>query len=63
MVNLFYCYSTNLQNFIRNVKGIRYVLVAKHIDTNKVFYAYERTEELDKVLTEYYEMGKVHRKK
>ena len=54
----FFCYSTNLQEFLRYEKGIKYVHGARHLTTNRVFWLYERTEELKLALSEYNEQGK-----
>ncbi|AYY28120.1 hypothetical protein ACS2QC_23915 [Bacillus cereus group sp. Bce033] len=56
MVNMekyFFCYSTNLLEFLRYEKGFKYICSAKHITTNKQFWLFERKEELKIALAEY----------
>ena len=40
---LYRCYSTNLMKYLEK-NDIRYFLVAKDIKSNKVFYAFEKTD-------------------
>jgi len=51
----FFCYSTNLLEFLRYKKGQRYVCTAFHDKTMKRFWLFEKTEELNQSLTEYTE--------
>lgn len=58
MENYFFCYSTNLHEFLRYEKGIKFICQAKHIATDKVFWLFERTEELKLAISEYNEQGR-----
>lgn len=49
----FFCYSTNLHEFLRYEKEIKYVCTAFHATSNKRFWLFERSEELKNALTEY----------
>ncbi|MCZ7520552.1 hypothetical protein C2L96_08350 [Bacillus cereus] len=49
----FFCYSTNLQEFFKYEKDIKYICTARHMTSNKQFWLYERTEELKMALAEY----------
>lgn len=40
--DVYRCYSVNLMQFMAE-NDIRYILVAKDIKSNKVFYAFEKT--------------------
>ncbi|AQQ64328.1 MULTISPECIES: hypothetical protein [Bacillus] len=53
MNKYFFCYSTNLQEFLRYEKYIRYICTARHMTSNKQFWLFERTEELNIALAEY----------
>lgn len=48
----FYCYSTNLHDFLRR-QGQRYICAGLHETTHRKFYLYYRTDELNGLLTEY----------
>ncbi|KAA0770787.1 hypothetical protein DN392_22750 [Bacillus sp. BB51/4] len=54
----FFCYSTNLLEFLRFEKGQRFICTAFHDKTMKRFWLFERTEELNRLLVEYTERGK-----
>ena len=54
----FFCYSTNLQEFLRYKKGFNYICGAKHLTTDNIFYVYEKSEDLLNALSEYNEQGK-----
>ncbi|MED5103139.1 hypothetical protein P9858_23770 [Niallia circulans] len=54
----FFCYSTNLFEFIRYEKGIKFICTAFHDKTMSRFWLFERTEELNNALLEYTERGK-----
>ncbi|PFJ17583.1 hypothetical protein COD67_01855 [Bacillus cereus] len=54
----FFCYSTNLLEFLRFEKGQRFICTAFHDKTMKRFWLFERTEELNQFLVEYTERGK-----
>ena len=50
--DIYRCYSTNLMQFMAE-NDIRYILVAKDIKSNKVFYAFEKTERFLKLLQQW----------
>ena len=47
--NVYRCYSVNLMRFMEE-HNIRYFLVAKDIKSNRVFYAFEKTEKFLQLL-------------
>lgn len=49
---IYRCYSMNLMRFMAD-NDIRYILVAKDIKSNKVFYAFEKTERFLKLLQQW----------
>lgn len=51
-VELYCCYSLNLRNFLYS-KGFRYKLAALNPNSNKLFWVYIKTKELDEALTEW----------
>lgn len=51
-MKLYCCYSLNLRNFLYS-KGLRYELAARNPNTNKLFWIYFKTKELDNYLTEW----------
>lgn len=51
-IELYCCYSLNLRNYLYN-KGFRYKLAALNPNSNKLFWVYIKTEELDEALTEW----------
>ncbi|MFV0942024.1 MULTISPECIES: hypothetical protein [Bacillus cereus group] len=53
MNKYFFCYSTNLHDFLRYEKELRFICTAIHDKTNKRFWLFERTEKLAKALVEY----------
>lgn len=55
----FFCYSTNLLEFLRFDKGQRFICTAFHDKTMKRFWLFERTEELNQFLVEYTKRSKV----
>lgn len=48
----YYCYSYPLKAFIMD-HGIRYVLKATHNESQKRYWVFERTKNLDELLTEW----------
>jgi len=58
MDKYFFCYSTNLHEFLRYEKGFKFILTALHDKTLKRFWLFEKTPELTKALIEYAERGK-----
>ena len=47
--DIYRCYSVNLMQFMAD-NDIKYILVAKDIKSNKVFYAFEKTERFLRLL-------------
>ncbi|MFJ8069987.1 hypothetical protein ACIQZD_13685 [Peribacillus sp. NPDC096447] len=58
MEKYFFCYSTNLYEFLRYTKGIVFICTAFHDKTGKRFWLFERDEVLLEALKEYNECGK-----
>lgn len=56
--DMFFCYSINLYDFLKNQKGFTYLLTANHIHTSKQFWVFNKNDELLKALDEYRENGK-----
>ena len=54
MSKFFYCYSMNLKKFLMD-NGMRYDLVANNPNNNKLFFRFERNEELCKLLDKWAE--------
>ena len=54
MSKYFYCYSMNLKKFLMD-NGMRYDLVANNPNNNKLFFRFERNEELCKLLDKWAE--------
>lgn len=54
----FFCYSTNLMNYLRYECGHKFVCTALHDKTMKRFWLFERTEEIKEALIEYTKRGK-----
>jgi len=54
----FFCYTKELAKFLRYEKKIEYVSKTKHITSDKILTIFERTEYLDKAISEYNEMKK-----
>lgn len=42
--DVYRCYSTNLMEYLAK-NNIKYIIVAKDIKSNKVFYLFEKTEQ------------------
>lgn len=53
----FYCYSTNLYEFLRYEKGFKYICTAFHDKTMRRFWQFKKTDELMKALSEYRDNG------
>lgn len=53
MTNYFFCYSVKMFQFLKHVKGFQFICYAKHDKTDKPFWLFERTQELNNALTEY----------
>lgn len=49
---LYVCYSLPLKKFLQE-HGMRYEVGGRHMDTNKPFWVFIRTEELNKLLSEW----------
>jgi hypothetical protein len=49
---LYCCYSLNLRKFLES-EGLRYELAALNPNSQKLFWVYMRTEQLDKLLDEW----------
>lgn len=49
---LYCCYSLNLRKFLES-KGLRYELAALNPNSQKLFWVYMRTEQLDSLLDEW----------
>ena len=56
--DMFFCYSINLYDFLKNKKGFAYLLTANHIHTGKQFWVFNKNDELLEALDEYRENGK-----
>ena len=54
--NLFFCYDIKLFKYIKNVKGIDYLSVAKHPKTDKLFSIFYKSNELQAAINEYREL-------
>ena len=52
MGRLYCCYSLNLRDFLYK-HGVKYELCALNPNSKNMFWAYFRTEELDKLLTQW----------
>lgn len=50
--DVYRCYSNCLKNYLAS-RGVKYILVAKDIKSNKVFYAFEKTDIFCKLLQEW----------
>ena len=50
--NLYCCYSIKLRDYLYQ-HGLRYKLAALNPNSQKLFWVYIKTEELDKLLTEW----------
>lgn len=49
---LYCCYSLNLRNFLES-KGLRYELAALNPNSQKLFWVYIKTKQLDELLEEW----------
>lgn len=56
--NVFFCYNKRLFTFIKDVKGIDYLTVAKHPKTDKLFAAFFKSEELQQAIDDYKKITK-----
>lgn len=54
MNEFFYCYSTNLHDFLR-LRGVRYICAGLNETTLRKFWQYRRDERLNELLTQYRE--------
>lgn len=54
-MNLYYCYSRRLTNFIIAM-GMRYVEVSINPRTNNKYYSFEKSEKLDRIIAKYNEI-------
>lgn len=52
----FFCYSTNLQMFLKN-KGVSYICCAYHAKTMRKFWQFKHNQALQNALDEYREQG------
>lgn len=50
--DIYRCYSVNLMEYLAKY-DVRYFLVAKDIKSNKVFYAFERTDKFLQLLQQW----------
>jgi len=51
--DFFFCYNKSLFTFIKDVKGIDYITIAKNPTTNKTFSMFYKSPELQICLDEY----------
>ncbi|MBS4189006.1 hypothetical protein KHA94_02095 [Bacillus sp. FJAT-49705] len=51
--NVFFCYNKRLFTFIKDVKGIDYLIVAKHPETDRTFAMFFKTDGLQQAINEY----------
>jgi hypothetical protein len=51
----FYCYSPMLFYFLKFDKSLEYICTGKHIVSNKQFWQFKRTPELEKAIDEFKE--------
>lgn len=51
--NVKFVYSKRLADFLIRKKGLRFITYAKHPKTDRLFWMFERNEELDEALAEY----------
>lgn len=47
--DLFYCYSCKMKDFIKS-QGLRFITKAKHPITNRMFFIFKKSGELDKAI-------------
>ena len=53
-IELYCCYSLNLRNYLYE-NGLRYKLAALNPNSKSLFWVYIKTDELDRLLTEWSE--------
>ena len=51
-VNLYYCYSLNLRNYLRD-NGVKYKMAALNPNSKKLFWVYVKDEKLNMLLNEW----------
>ena len=56
MDNFFYCYSCKMKDFLKS-QGLRFITKAIHPKTNRVFFIFEKCDELDKAITKWQEIN------
>ena len=52
--DVYRCYSVSLMQFL-SINGVRYILIAKDIKSNRQFWAYVKTEKFNHLLTQWIE--------
>lgn len=52
--DIYRCYSVNLMQFLSK-HGIRYILIAKDIKSNRQFWAYVKTDDFNNLLNQWIE--------
>lgn len=50
--DIYRCYSVNLMQFLSD-NGLRYILIAKDIKSNRQFWAYVKTKQFNKLLSDW----------
>ena len=58
--DVYRCYSVNLMQFMAT-NSVRYFLVAKDIKSNKVFYAFEKTDQFLQLLQQWIDNNPVNK--
>jgi len=58
MKDYFFCYNPKLAQFLRHEKNIEYITKAKHTNTDKLFYLFERSQKLSDGIEEYQNITK-----
>lgn len=53
--NYFFCYSNHLNRYLFAIKGFDFICEARNIKDNRIFWLYERTQELNEALSSYKE--------
>jgi hypothetical protein len=51
--DIFYCYNKRLFTFIKEIKNIDYLTIAKHPVTDKIYSMFIKSEELQMAIDEY----------
>jgi hypothetical protein len=59
--NCYRCYSVKMNQFLKE-NGLSVVKEVRHPKTQKIAFLYERTPELDRLLSVWSENGKFHKK-